>query len=150
MLGSGSRRVGGGEERVAEGALELDRVAEESGLEMGPVPRAFAFDGARAHCEKALVALPNRPDGSVGVRVGGGGRHCGSDGGSHWCLAGVGAVLYQELHVVARCLRNCVNENEQELDRLGLVYIELVFGEFDALHGNGEKRKKNGAWVHAT
>lgn len=43
-----------------------------------------------------------------------------------------------------------MNENEQELDRFGLVYIELVFGDFDALHGNGEKRKKNGAWVHAT
>jgi len=29
-----------------------------------------------------------------------------------------------------------------------------VFGDFGALHGNevwnGEKRKKNGAWVHAT
>jgi len=97
MLGSGSRRVGGGEERVTEGALELDRVADESGLEVGPVPGAFAFDGARAHCEKALVALP---DG--GFRVGGGGSHCGSYGGRHWYLVGPAAVLFVELHVVSK------------------------------------------------
>lgn len=134
MLGSGSRRVGGGEERVAEGALELHRVADESGLEVGPVPGAFAFDRARAHCQKALVALPHRPHGSVGVGIGGGGSHCGSDGGSHRYLLGPPPVLYRELHVAARCLRNCLNENEQEIDWLVLVYIELVFGVLGAWH----------------
>lgn len=82
MLGSRSRRVGSGEERVTEGAFELDGVVQQHGLEVGPVPRAFAFDGARAHCEKALVALPRR---RVGVGLGGGGgSHCGSDCGSHY------------------------------------------------------------------
>jgi len=78
MLGSGLKRVGGGEERVAEGALELDRVADESGLEVGPIPHAFAFDSVRANCKKALVALPDHSDGGFGFEVVGGGSHCGS------------------------------------------------------------------------
>lgn len=67
MLGGGSRRVGGGEDGIAEGALELDglgvvgaRVADENGLQVRPVPGAFPLYCLSPNGDQAFVALVQR------------------------------------------------------------------------------------------
>lgn len=64
MLRGGSGGVGGGENGVAQGALEFDgfgevgvSVAKENGLQMGPVPGSFALDGLGSYGDKAFVPL---------------------------------------------------------------------------------------------
>ena len=92
MFRSGSRRVGSGEEGIAEGAFEFDGfgeagvgVRDENGLEVGPVPGAFALDGLCADSEEALEALVDGTDGGGGVVGGGEGVGGGGGGGGH-CL----------------------------------------------------------------
>lgn len=45
----------------------------ENGLEVGPIPCAFAFDGFGSDSEKAFEALVDGADGGGGGGVGGGG-----------------------------------------------------------------------------
>lgn len=58
---------------------------DENGLEVGPVPGAFALDGLCADSEEALEALVDGTDGGGGVVGGGEGVGGGGGGGGH-CL----------------------------------------------------------------
>ncbi|KAM1708845.1 hypothetical protein ACFX2K_001768 [Malus domestica] len=82
MLRGGSGGVGGGEDGVAEGALELDGLgdvgvggANENGLQVSPVPSSFPLYGLCSNSHQAFESPVEGPSGYVVRRerwVGGG------------------------------------------------------------------------------